>query len=144
MSVMSVKGVGIDTVHLPSFRDQLADPASRFVAMTFTPAEQALAEGRPDKNPARHLAARFAAKEAFLKAWSGARWGKNPTAQSSDLRDIEVVCDAWDRPRLVLHGAVAAALAEAAPRGFDLQLSLSHDGDQAMAMVVLSAPEELR
>lgn len=144
---MNVQGIGLDTVHLPSFRDQLTDPASRFVSATFTAAERALADGRPHRDgpdAARHLAARYAAKEAFIKAWSGARWGKPPTHQSIDLRDVEVVCDAWDRPRLALHGAVAAALSQAAPSGFDLHLSLTHDGDHASAMVVLAAPEALR
>lgn len=140
---MTIRGLGLDVVHLPGFRDQLADPASRFVAMTFTPAERALSEGRADRDAARHLAARFAAKEAFIKAWSGARWGQAPTARSVDLRDIEVVCDAWDRPRLVLHGAVATALADTFPT-CDLHLSLSHDGDMAMATVVLASPEAAR
>ena len=66
----------------------------------------------------QRLAARFAAKEAFLKAWSGARAGRAPALESVDLREIEVVDDGHGRPALALHGAVAAALAElAAERG---------------------------
>lgn len=135
-----ILGTGIDIVHLPSFRDQLADPASKFIAATFTAGERAAAEARPDKNAARHLAVRFAAKEAFIKAWAGARWGKPPVIEQPDLLDIEVVSDAWERPRLVLHGAIAAALRVP----ITLHVSLSHDGDHATAIVILEGAEALR
>ena len=46
---------------------------------------------------------------------------------------VEVVCDAWGRPRLRLHGAVAEHLA-----GLAAHVSLSHDGDHATAFVVLA------
>jgi holo-[acyl-carrier protein] synthase len=48
---------------------------------------------------------------------------------------IEVVSDAWGRPRIRLHGEVADHLA-----GHSLEVSLSHDGDYAIAYVVLSRP----
>ena len=127
-------GLGIDTVYLPDFREQLADPASGFVRGTFTAAELACSESRPSRDPARHLAARFAAKEAFLKAWDSAFWGRNPPIEVASLRDIEIVSDAWGRPSLAFHGAVAVAL------GPDVaaHVSLSHDGPNAVAVVVLS------
>ena len=127
--------VGIDTVHVPAFRDQLADPASAFVVGTFTAAERATADARPGGDPARHLAVRFAAKKAFMKAWDETFFGLRPPLRKGDgldLRDIEVVNDAWGRPALVLHGRVAAALPDAA-----CSVSLSHDGDSAVAVVLL-------
>jgi holo-[acyl-carrier protein] synthase len=51
------------------------------------------------------------------------------------LAQIETVTDAWSRPRIALHGDVARELAT-----FSLDVSLSHDGDHAIAYVVLSAP----
>ena len=48
---------------------------------------------------------------------------------------IEVVADAWGRPRIRLHGEVAKRL-----DGHTLEVSLSHDGDYAIAYVVLSRP----
>jgi len=138
-----ILGTGIDVVHLPAFRDQLADRASAFVRATFTVGEQAAAEARPDKDPARHLAVRFAAKEAFIKAWAGARWGRPPLLAQVDLREIEIVCDAWERPRLILHGAVATAIL-AAQRAVTAHVSLTHDGDHASAVVVLEGSEALR
>jgi len=129
--------IGIDTVHLPAFRDQLADPASAFVVGTFTATERATADTRPCADPARHLAVRFAAKEAFVKAWDGRFYGQRPPLgegrEGLDLRDIEVVNDAWGRPALVLHGRVAAALPDA-----EISVSLSHDGDHAVAVVMLT------
>ena len=80
----------------------------------------------------QRLAARFAAKEAFVKAWSGARRGLPPLLAAVDLREIEVVDDGHGRPALRLHGAVAAAVGE---RG--THLSLSHDGPSAIAVVIL-------
>lgn len=134
---MRTLGVGVDTVHVPAFRDQLADPASSFVRGTFTEAERACAAARPGGDTARHLAARFAAKEAFIKAWSGARWGQAPQMDRADLRQIEVVSDPWGRPSLVLHGAVADAVARLG--AVRVHVSLSHDGDQAIALVQLEA-----
>jgi holo-[acyl-carrier protein] synthase len=49
------------------------------------------------------------------------------------LRLIEVVLDAWGRPRIRLHGEVAKHL-----EGCSLEISLSHDGDYATAYAVLS------
>lgn len=132
-----ILGIGVDVVHLPAFRDQLADRASHFVDRTFTAEERATAEAGRD--PARHLGTRFAAKEAFIKAWSGARFGEPPALPGADLSEVEVVKDAWGRPALRLHGAVARAVAELGPTR--ARLSLSHDGPMAIAMVTLSRAE---
>jgi holo-[acyl-carrier protein] synthase len=51
------------------------------------------------------------------------------------MRDIEVAQDAHGRPRLMLHGAVASAF-QSTLNGA-VQLSLSHDGDYALAFVVI-------
>lgn len=128
-------GVGTDLVHIPGLRAQLADVASVFEEMTFTEAERATAQQRPSRDPARHLAARYAAKEAFIKAWSNMRTNKPPALHALDMRDIEVIQDAHGRPALALHGAVAAAFRQDV--NGTIQLSLSHDGDYALAFVVI-------
>ena len=132
---MSILGVGTDLVHIPTLRAQLDDSASVFGEMTFTEAERAAARSRASRDPARHLAARWAAKEAFVKAWSNARFGQAPVLQALDMRDIEVIQDVHGRPRLALHGAVAAAFQQTI--NGSIQLSLSHDGDYAIAFVVI-------
>lgn len=142
--------VGVDLVYLPDFRAQLGDPASSFLLRTFTPAERRAAELRarrrlPPDAPASeldlapHLAARFAAKEAFLKAWDQRSWGEEPPLSPAavDHTEIEVVADAWDRPALRLHGAIAAAFGSE----LSIALSLTHDGPFASAVVIL---QELR
>jgi holo-[acyl-carrier protein] synthase len=134
---VTVLGVGVDLVHVPAFAEQLADPASGFVEATFTAAERRTAEREPLRRPER-LAARFAAKEAFVKAWSAARAGRAPALASVDLREIEVADDGYGRPLLRLHGAVAAELERLGGPG--AHVSLSHDGPATCAVVVLSAP----
>jgi holo-[acyl-carrier protein] synthase len=126
-----VVGVGVDLVHVPSFAEQLGQPGSRFPDL-FTAGERADVASRGDDS--RHWAARWAAREAVIKAWSSALHGYPPVLGDEALRDISVACDAWGRPRIVLRGAVARHLA-----GFRIDLSLSHDGDYAIAYAVLSA-----
>lgn len=140
MPLSNAVATGIDLVHVPAFADQLALPGSRF-STVFTSGERADAENRgltPDR-AAAFWAARWAAREALVKAWSSALIGEPPPYGDEVLGLIEVTCDAWGRPRLVLHGAVAGALA-----GYQTSLSLSHDGDYAIAIVILSQAEERR
>jgi phosphopantetheine--protein transferase-like protein len=134
--------VGLDIVTTTTFAGQLADGASGFVDATFTAGEQRAARAT-DEIRTQRLAARFAAKEAFVKAWSGARAGRPPALATVDLREIEVVDDGHGRPALALHGAVAAALDQLAGElGFEgplrTHLSLSHDPPTAAAVVILS------
>ncbi len=132
-SLSTVLGVGVDLVHVPSFADQLDQPGSEF-ADVFTPGERRDANGRPT-DAARHFAARWAAKEAVVKAWSASLYGTPPVMGDEALRLIEVVPDAWGRPRILLHGEVAKHL-----EGTSVDISLSHDGDYAIAYAVLHRP----
>ena len=127
-----IAGVGLDVVDLAGFREQAADPASSFLDGVFTAAERREAEARPGGDPVPHLAARYAAKEALVKAWSGSRFGAPPRLERADLREIEVLSDGYGRPAVQLHGAMAAAVG--ARRVF---VSLSHDGVVVAAVVVL-------
>lgn len=130
-----ILGIGIDLVHVESLAGQLADGASRFSEETFTPQEAAYSRGAVSGEPARHFAARYAAKEAALKALEAACAQVHVRIPSLSLREIEVEPDAVGRPVLRLHGA-AASLAERA--GADRAwVSLSHEGACAAAMVIL-------
>ena len=130
---MTLLGVGVDLVHVPSLAAQLDQPGSTF-AEVFTPGERRDANGRPTA-ASRHLAARWAAKEAVVKAWSAALHGSAPVMGDEALGLIEVVTDAWGRPRIRLHGEVAKHL-----DGCTVEISLSHDGDYATAYAVLHRP----
>ena len=103
----------------------------RFVERVFTDDEIAYCRSRRD--PAPHFAARFAAKEAFIKAWSGSRTHQPPLLGSLDLREIEVVDDGYGRPALALHGTLAQMVGPCST-----SVSLSHDGDAAIAVVLFT------
>ncbi len=131
-----ILGTGIDLVDVDGFARLIADPASHFEDATFTPREIAYSHGAVSGEPTTHLAARFAAKEAMLKALDAAaqRTGTS-TPSSLPLNAIEVVRDHAGRPALDLHGE-AAALADRL--GIDRTfVSLTHDGNQAVASVVV-------
>lgn len=127
-----IVGLGLDIVDLPGFREQLGRPGSTFLESVFTEPERRAARDRPDKDPARHLAARYAAKEAFVKAWSGARFGQAPLVGSIDLSEIEILSDGYGRPALHLRGRMLELAGD-----LRAHLSLTHDGETAAAVVVL-------
>ncbi|MBI4011264.1 MAG: holo-ACP synthase [Candidatus Rokubacteria bacterium] len=121
-----IAGIGIDLVHIPRIRQVIERWQERFLERVFTAEEIAYARRRRD--PAEHLAARFAAKEAALKALGtglsmGVRW-----------REVEVRRARGEPPRLALSGRTAAL---GAARGVRiLHVSLTHDGEYALAQVL--------
>jgi holo-[acyl-carrier protein] synthase len=119
-----VVGVGIDLVDIDRIRDLLAR-RPRFAQQHFTAAERAWCDRRRD--PAERYAARFAAKEATLKAL-GVGLG------AARLVDLEVVTAATGAPGLVLHGSAAELAAERRVGGW--HVSLSHSRTLATAVVV--------
>ncbi len=122
-----IVGVGIDLCQVSRMRLALSRHDGRFAARLFTSAERAYCEERAD--PAQHYAARFAAKEALLKALSvppGLSW-----------HEIEVQPDSKGKPQLRLRGQAAAAAAQLLVAR--LHLSLTHSGDSAAAVVIAEA-----
>lgn len=118
--------IGVDLVEVERVRRLLEDnPAAE--AELFTPREIGYCAGR--RNRYAHLAARFAAKEATLKALGT---GLGPRLRWTD---VEIRNEPLGRPRLHLHGA-AADLA-GAPGSWTGEVSLSHTGDYALAQTVL-------
>lgn len=112
---------GIDTVLVSRLQESLDHFGERFLHRLFTDAEQAAAGGAPER-----LAARFAAKEAAIKAFALSEAG-------TAWRDIEVQRTDDGACTLALHGRAA----EAAERlgVVHIALSLSHDGGYAGAVV---------
>lgn len=131
-------GVGIDLVDVDGFAEQLDLPGSRF-SESFAAREIRLARrrsletGQPE---AHHLAARWAAKEAFIKAWSSALIGAPPVMGEVDMAEIVVDADSWNRPMIVLEGSVREAYENSV--GVRAYVSMSHDAGYATAIVVLS------
>jgi len=125
-----IVGLGIDTVDIPRVERLLARHPKRAARKLFTAAEHGYASMRPV--PARHLAARLAAKEAAYKALAG-----NALARSIGWREIEVVLADDGRPSLELHGKAAHRAAElGVTRSW---LSLSHADHSAVAVVILES-----
>ena len=131
---MAVRAVGIDLVAVDAFADQLRSVGSAFAERSFTTGELRAAGG--PAGAAVHLAGRFAAKEAFVKAFSGARPGRAPVLPDMDWRDVEVLVDGWGRPTLALHGALAAAVRDTLGE-ITLHLSITHEPSMAAAVVIL-------
>ncbi len=124
---MQVIGHGVDIVEVARIAAMLEDHPDRFLERVFTHAERAYADANPRRRT-EHLAARFAAKEAALKAL-GTGW-----AEGVSWTEAEVVREASGRPSLVVHGAFAA-LARA--RGISrFWLSMSHTETHAIASVI--------
>ena len=136
-----VLGAGLDLVHVPGLADQLAVAGSVFAQRAFTPRERREAARRARQcgsRPAEHLAARWAAKEAFVKAWSAALHGSPPVMGHVAWHEIEIVSDPWHRPGIALHGEAARAFAESVGRA-RIHVSLSHDGPMAAAQAIVEA-----
>ncbi|MGA2011233.1 MAG: holo-ACP synthase [Solirubrobacteraceae bacterium] len=117
--------VGIDLVSVEQVRRAIADHGDHYLSRVFTPRELAETQSEPHR-----LAARFAAKEATIKALGA-------TDEGLGWSSIGVAGDAAGRPGLELTGA-AAELAQR--RGIaSLSVSLTHTGDHAAAVVLAGA-----
>jgi len=122
-----VLGVGVDVMEVARVRRALKRYGERIENCVFTAGELSDCAGRVDRDLA--LAARFAAKEACLKAL-GTGWAGGVT-----FRQVEVHRDSSGKPSLRLHGRAAE---EAARLGVTAtHLSLSHQPTVAVAVVVL-------
>ena len=128
---MSVLGIGVDLVENARIRHSLERFGERFLHRVFTPGEIEYCQSM--KFPERHLAARFAAKEAVSKAF-GTGIGK-----TMGWKDIDVHREPSGQPFLVFHGG-AEQLAEERRIARAL-LTLSHTEHHAVAMVVLEQSE---
>jgi holo-[acyl-carrier protein] synthase len=124
---MSIIGIGVDLVECARIQHSLDRFGDRFLHRVFTDGE--IAYSMSMKFPARHLAARFAAKEAVSKAF-GTGIGK-----AMGWRDLDVRKKPSGEPYLIFAGE-AEQLAQT--RGVTSALvTLSHTDNHAMAMVVL-------
>ena len=112
---------GVDIVEIPRVERLARRYGERFRARVYTAQEWVDCAGR-----ARSLAARFAAKEATIKALG---------SRTPALHEIEVVRASGRRPRIRLLGRAAELAREQGVR--ELALSLSHAQEHAVAVVVL-------
>src|SRR5262245_7620685 len=109
-------GVGIDLIEIERVERAL-ERRPRLAQRIFTPAELDYANDRG--RPGQHLAARFAAKEAVIKA----------LGQTVPAREIEV--ESGKPPRIRLHGQAAEVAGER-----QISISLTHSRDTAAAVAI--------
>jgi holo-[acyl-carrier protein] synthase len=122
-----VRGIGVDLAQIPRMRRVLERWDERFLRRVFT--EEEIAYCRARRDPVPHLAARFAAKEAVLKALgTGLRMGVS-------WREIEVRRARGQPPTVVLSGRCRALADKLGAER--VLVSLTHDGDYALAQVLL-------
>jgi holo-[acyl-carrier protein] synthase len=120
-----IHGIGIDISKIKKIEESLRSEA--FQRKVFTPAELESVEEFKDK--AEHLAGKFAAKEAFMKAiGAGIR-------QEVWFTQIEVLNDGSGKPLVNVTGEARARLD--ADGASQVHISISHSGGMAVAVVIL-------
>lgn len=119
---------GIDLVSVGEVADSVSTWGDRYLKRVFTSAEIQASESAEPGTTLQRLAARFAAKEAAMKALA---WPGTAVAWT----DFEVIRGPFGVPDLHLHGPAARRAGELGVRS--CALSLSHDGDRAVAAVTL-------
>ncbi len=128
-----ILGIGTDIVSISRIEALLKKFGSRFLNRVFTQEERERA--MPRFRPGASLAARFAAKEACAKALGLA------IRQGVTFLDFSIGNDTAGKPHIRLSGKAAERLDSLTPGGMDskIDISLSDEGDNSIAMVVISA-----
>jgi holo-[acyl-carrier protein] synthase len=124
-----IVGIGIDLAEVDRIRRAIERHGRRFTDRIYTAVEIAYVERR--ENRYERYAARFAAKEAGMKAigtgWKrGVRW-----------QDFEVINLSSGRPTLQFHGVAAQVADSLGVR--NIALSITHTAEQGMAIVILES-----
>jgi len=124
-----IVGTGIDIAEVPRIAQSIESFGERFIRRIFTEGEIRYCDSKA--NRVERYAARFAAKEAAMKAlgtgWNhGVRW-----------RDIEVARKPGSRPTIIFHGVAAQFAGRLGAT--NVALSLTHTKEQAFAQVILES-----
>jgi holo-[acyl-carrier protein] synthase len=124
-----IVGTGIDIAEVPRIQQSIERFGDRFLNRIYTQGERRYCDSKA--NRVERYAARFAAKEAAMKAlgtgWShGVRW-----------RDCEIVRMPGGRPTMAFHGKAGEFAAKMGVK--NAALSISHTAEQAIAQVILES-----
>ncbi len=122
-----IVGTGIDIAEVPRIAEVIARYGDRFLRKIFTEGEIRYCSSKA--NRVERFAARFAAKEAAMKAL-GTGWNHGVR-----FRDVEVSRQPGKRPTITFHGKAAEFAAKLGAK--NIALSLSHTAEQAIAQVIL-------
>ncbi|HEV2395631.1 MAG TPA: holo-[acyl-carrier-protein] synthase [Candidatus Sulfotelmatobacter sp.] len=124
-----IVGTGIDIAEVPRIRQSIERFGQRFLQRVYTEGEMRYCDSKA--NRVERYAARFAAKEAAMKAlgtgWNhGVRW-----------RDCEVAREPGGRPTMRFHGKAGEFAAKLGVK--NIALSISHTEEEAIAQVILES-----
>ena len=122
---MKIIGTGVDLVEVPRFRQSVRRWGGRMLSRLFTPSE--LAYCRSYKDPHEHLAVRFAAKEAVVKAIGA------PKGLALEWKDLEIVRASSGQPGVRFKGSLNRW------KKLKVHLSLSHTKQYAVASAVVTS-----
>lgn len=117
-------GCGVDVVELTRFRRAMERGGRAFMRRVFTKREEAYARARR-RTTVLHLAGRFAAKEAVIKAMS-----QIDPARMLAMNEVEVRNDRLGRPHVILH--------DGRRRRVSVHVSLSHVNTVAVASAIVT------
>ncbi len=126
-----ILGIGVDIVEVDRIAGSIARFGERFLRKVFTPAERDYCISRA--LPAQHFAARFAAKEAVLKAL-GTGWN-----EQTSFREVEVVRAEGSAPTVVLSARIRKLLPPGSTRFW---LSISHTHNHAVAQALITHEDD--
>jgi len=124
-----IVGTGVDIVEVPRVAAAIERFGKRFLERIYTEAEIRYCQSR--RNSTERFAARFAAKEAALKAL-GTGW-----RQGIAWKEVEVRREPGGRPTVHFHGRAAEVAERLGMK--HASLSLSHTAEQAIAQVILES-----
>lgn len=122
-----IVGLGIDIIEIARVRDAVSRWGESFLSKIFTEREIVYSNSR--KCSSQHFAARFAAKEAVIKAFG------EPNKHPMNWTDIEVLNDKEGKPVIVFHDK--ALRLKKRKKVDDVMVSLSHSKDYAVANAML-------
>ena len=123
---MTIVGTGVDLVEVPRFDRVVKRSGERFLHRVFTDGELKYARSR--KTMMQHLAARFAAKEAVVKALGA------PKGLGLEWHDLEISHSASGQPQVVFHRSMSRW------RKLEVHLSLTHTAEYAVATALGLSP----
>lgn len=120
-------GIGTDITSIQRIEKAVERFGERFIKKVFTEDEASYCKGK--KEQAAHLAARFAAKEAILKALG------TGISKGIGFKDVEVAREQGRRPEVILNGKAKDVAESLGVK--NIHLSISHDSGLAAAFAVI-------
>jgi len=121
---MNIVSIGVDLCEISRLSKLISEHGDRFLKKVYTPREITYCSKKV--NGMLNFAARFAAKEALLKALG------TGLAAELNWKDVEVLNDAQGKPHFKFYGKVSRFIS-----GRKVLLSLTHTNDNALAFVVI-------